>query len=271
MDPRQAQVRRRRDVVRGVGMHARYAGAQHRGARHPLVLVHGLVVSSAFLVPALEKLGGKHAVFAPDLPGYGLSAKPPQPYSLERQADYLGAWMDTLGLERAVLVGCSLGTQVVSHLALRRPELVQRTVLMSPTMDPAARSRLVALRRWIRELPYELAMMPLMLRDYARAGLRRAMRTFEMALADQPEERLPRMEIPALVVRGRLDPIVPQRWAEQVTELLPAGRLRVVEKQAHALNFTAPGEFAQIVHEFAGERAPRRRRGAAAEPLTAAR
>lgn len=248
------ELRSRYDLVHGLPMHARQAVAAD-DRRLPIVLVHGLVISSAFLEPALRELGRAHPTYAPDLPGYGRSAKPPQRYRLHRQADYLGWWMDEVGLGKAVLVGCSLGTQIVSLLAVRRPELIERAVLLSPTMDPAARGRLVSLARWGRELPHEIGMLPIMLRDYARAGVRRALRTFEMALEDAPEERLPRMSMPTLVVRGELDPIVPQAWAETVTELLPEGRLEVVRGEPHALNFTAPRKFARIICDFVAEAA----------------
>lgn len=244
-------VRRRRDVIRGLPLHARWTDSTTRG--EPIVLVHGLVISSAFLEPAMRELAPDHPTYALDLPGYGLSAKPPRQYSLEKQADCLGAWMDHAGLTSALIVGVSLGTQVVSHLAVRRPELVDRAVLLSPTMDPAARNQLIALGRWARELPYEVAMLPLMLRDYARAGIRRAMDSFDMARADRPEQRLPQMDMATLVVRGALDPIVSQGWAESVAGMLPNGRLEVVAGEPHALNFTAPAQFARLIREFARE------------------
>lgn len=266
MAEQQPEIRRRRDRVRGLPMHARFAGTRDDGhsggAGRPIVLVHGLVVSSSHLEPALSRLARDHPSYAPDLPGYGLSAKPAEHFGLERQADHLGAWMDLLGVRPAALVGCSLGSQIVSHLALLRPELVNCAVLVSPTMDPAARGQLASLWRWAKELPHELTMLPLMLRDYARAGIPRALKTFEMARADRPEERLPGMAMPTLVVRGERDPIVPQLWAEQVARLLPNGRLRVVDGQAHAFNFTAPAEFARIVHEFVAEQAARDRAAA---------
>jgi 2-hydroxy-6-oxonona-2,4-dienedioate hydrolase len=245
-------------------MHARYATAEAPQGSLPVILVHGLVISSSFLVPALSRLAKHHPAYAPDLPGYGLSAKPPRQYDLERQSDYLGAWIDALGIEKAALVGCSLGTQIVSHLAVRRPELISCAVLMSPTMDPAARNQLVSLARWLRELPYEIGMVPLMLRDYARAGIRRAMDSFEMAISDEPERRLAQMRMPTLVLRGELDPIVPQEWAQAVAEMLPAGRLKVVKGQAHAINFTAPDDFARLIHEFVSSLEVSRVDGAAA-------
>jgi 2-hydroxy-6-oxonona-2,4-dienedioate hydrolase len=242
-------VRRRLDRVKGLALHARYVVDQAPDAS-PVVLVHGLVVSSSVMVPVLAELGRHHPTYAPDLPGYGLSAKPPRVYSLARQAEYLGSWMDTVGLHRATLVGVSLGTQVLSHLAVTRPELVDRAVLVSPTMDPAARGQFLSLIRWARELPYEIDMLPIMLRDYARAGVRRALRSFDMARADEPEWRLPRMKMPTLVVRGELDPLVTQEWAESVAAMLPDGRLAVIDDEAHALNFSAPGQLARIVHDF---------------------
>lgn len=244
-------VRRRLDVVDGLRMHARYVAGGTPGGP-PIVLVHGLVVSSSLLVPLLAELGRHLPSYAPDLPGYGLSSKPAQLYSIARHADYLGGWMDEVGLRRATVVGVSLGTQVLSHLAVTRPELVERAVLVSPTMDPAARGRIGSLLRWARELPYELEMLPMMLRDYARAGIRRALRSFDLARADEPEWRLPQMTMPTLVVRGELDPLVTQEWAESVAAMLPNGRLEVVDDEPHALNFTAPGSLARTIRDFVG-------------------
>jgi 2-hydroxy-6-oxonona-2,4-dienedioate hydrolase len=58
------------------------------------------------------------------------------------------------------------------------------------------------------------------------------------------------MQVPTLVVRGSQDPIVPQRWAQEVTELLPMGRLSVIPGAAHAANYGWAAEFARIIQEF---------------------
>jgi 2-hydroxy-6-oxonona-2,4-dienedioate hydrolase len=64
--------------------------------------------------------------------------------------------------------------------------------------------------------------------------------------------------MPTLVVRGSRDPIVPQRWAEEVSRLLPDGRLVVVPEVTHTVNFDAPSEFVRVIREFLNERQPRK-------------
>ena len=72
-------------------------------------------------------------------------------------------------------------------------------------------------------------------------------------MEDRIEDNLPRVEMPALVVRGSRDPICPQRWAEEVAGLLPRGRLVVVPGAAHTLNFGTPTEFAGLIRGFLDE------------------
>ena len=72
-----------------------------------MVLVHGLGVSSRYMLPTLALLAPRARVFAPDLPGFGHSTKPPHTLSLAELADSLADWMSATGLDRAVLLGNS--------------------------------------------------------------------------------------------------------------------------------------------------------------------
>ncbi len=166
----------------------------------------------------------------------------------------MAVWMETVGLTSAVLVGNSVGCQVVADLALRHPERVERAVLQGPTMDPEARTALRQAARLAldgtREPP---SLLPIMLLDYLSAGLRRSFSTFQHALKDRIEEKLPHVRVPTLVVLGERDPIVPQRWAERVVRLLLKGRLVVVPGAAHTMNYAAPTELARVVRVFLGE------------------
>jgi pimeloyl-ACP methyl ester carboxylesterase len=74
-----------------------------------------------------------------------------------------------------------------------------------------------------------------LLADYRDAGPRRVWATYRLALRDRIEDKLPRIVVPALVLRGARDLIVPQRWAETVAGLLPAGELVVTPSGAHRL------------------------------------
>ncbi|MDP9476918.1 MAG: alpha/beta hydrolase [Actinomycetota bacterium] len=241
-------------MVDGLRVHARVSVDPVPEGSPAVVLVHGLVVSSRYMIPTAQKLAPHHEVCVPDLPGFGRSGKPPSVLDVAGLSDSLAAWMETVGLGSAVLVGNSVGCQVVADLALRHPERVERAVLQGPTMDPEARTTLRQAARLAldgtREPP---SLLPVMLLDYASAGLRRSFATFRYALRDPIEEKLPRIQAPTLVVRGERDPIVPQRWAERAARLLPEGRLVVVPGAAHTMNYAAPSELARVVREFLGE------------------
>lgn len=238
-------------TVGGVRMFARTGGPSRPGASPTVVMVHGQVISSLYMVPTARLLAQDFPVLAPDLPGFGWSGKPRAVLSVRGMADALAGWMQAVELSSAALVAHSLGCQVAVDLAVRRPELVQSLVLAGPTMDPAARRAWVMVARWVRDWPFERPSLGLAhLRDFALAGPRRALLTFRHALADRIEDKLPLIRVPTLVVRGERDPIAPQRWAEEAVGLLPQGRLAVIPRGPHCVNYGTPVAFAGVVRAF---------------------
>jgi 2-hydroxy-6-oxonona-2,4-dienedioate hydrolase len=240
----------RRTRVDGHSIFARIGRTEPSSAAPAVIFVPGLMVAGAFLRPAMLRLAEDYHVAAPDLPGFGASDKPDRTLTIPELADALGGWLDAQGYERAVLVGCSLGTQIVAELAAKRPEPVAGVVLLGPVMDPAARSTPKALLRWSLELPLELSQMPVMARDYARGGMGRAISTFREMLHFPIEERLPEITAPTLVLRGGWDAIVSDGWAREATAMLPDGRYRVLPRRGHSANYTAPDDFATAVRGF---------------------
>ena len=229
-------------------MHARVSSAPGRPA---VVLVHGLVISSVYMVPTARRLAADFDVYCPDLPGFGKSAKPRQALTISQLADSLKAFLDVVNVDRPALVGNSMGCQIIADLASRFPERIGCLVLGGPTVDRSGRSKLVQTGRLLLDVPLEHpSLIPTHIRDHFRAGPRRAFRTFQYAINDRIEDKLPKVTAPTLVVRGSRDPIVPQRWAEEVASLLPNGSLRVLEGGPHALNYSSASEFARIVRVF---------------------
>jgi pimeloyl-ACP methyl ester carboxylesterase len=214
------------------------------------------------MVPTAERLAPFYHVFAPDLPGFGKSGKPSRVLSVPELADALAAWMDAVGLRRAVLVGNSLGCQVLVDLAVRYPDLVACAVLAGPTMDPGARNAPEQIGRWLFDWTLERPSLALAhLRDYYQAGLSRALQTFRYALKDRIEEKLPYLDAPTLVVRGGRDAIVPQKWTEEAVRLLPWGQLVVIPGGPHVVNYTTPLEFVRVIRGFLEGVSPQRRPG----------
>ena len=96
----------------------------------PLIAVHGITASSRSWLPVARALTGRATLVAPDLRGRGASRGLPAPYgSVPHVADVL-ALLDRLELDRAVLVGHSLGAYIVSRLAVEHPDRVRALVLV---------------------------------------------------------------------------------------------------------------------------------------------
>jgi 2-hydroxy-6-oxonona-2,4-dienedioate hydrolase len=237
----------------GLRMHARVFGEAGPGGSS-VILVHGLVVSGRYMVPAAEKLAQDRRVFVPDLPGFGGSDSPPRVLDVAGLSGALSAWMEGIRLERATLVGNSMGCQVIAELAAHQPERVERAVLQGPTMDPRRRGVLGQVGRFLLDVPREPpSLLPIEFRDLLSAGTRRAWRTFRYALRDRIEEKLPHVGAPTMVVSGSRDPIAPRRWAEEAARMLPRGRLCVIPGAAHAANYGRAAEFARLVRGFIEE------------------
>jgi pimeloyl-ACP methyl ester carboxylesterase len=241
-------------AVNGLRVHARVSVEPVPPDSPVVVLVHGVGVSSRYMIPTAVRLAPYCAVYVPDLPGFGKSDKPSRVLNVAELSDALAAWMTAAGLNQAALLGNSFGCQIVVDFAIRHPERIERAVLVGPTVDPQGRTVPQQVLRWLCNGAHEPLSLDLtVLRDYWDCGLFRPVRTFQYALRDRIEEKLPHVQVPALVVRGSRDAIVPQRWVEEATRLLPIGRLVVIPGAAHAVNYNAPLKLSRVVEPFLGE------------------
>lgn len=226
------------------------------GPGTPVVCVHGAGVSSRQTVPLLDSLAGLNEAWAVDLPGFGRSEAPAPYLTVPQLADALLEWTRAKGIERPCLLGVSMGCQVVVEAALRAPGEVSALVLVGPTVDPWARSLPALAARFVRNgLGESPRLLPMSIADYRDAGVRRGIRTWKASRRDPIEDKLSRVDAPALVIRGEKDALTPQPWAEEVTRLLPRGRLLTLPGQAHAVTVSAPNRLAHHVHHFLQEAA----------------
>lgn len=259
------------------------------GTGPPVVLLHGLGATNASMLPTLVELARDHRVLAPDLPGFGDSAKPPAAYDPAFFAQWLEAFLDALGIERAVIVGNSMGGRIAIEAALCLPERVDRIVLFSPSLAFKRFRRATPLVRLLRA---ELAAMPLRIpRSIVTASLRmmfaRAERlrdTWYDAAVDEflrvfatPRgrvafaaaarqiyleeahgeagfwERLPALRRPALFLWGDRDQLVPARFARHVTAALPDARSVILDDCGHVPQFEWPARTHALMREFLHE------------------
>jgi pimeloyl-ACP methyl ester carboxylesterase len=260
MSERLARLESRWTVVAGRRIYARVATepiVPLAAYGPPLVLVHGLLISSRYMVPTARRLGAFCRVYVPDMPGFGQSDDPPETLAVPGLTDALVQWMDATGLERVAFLGNSFCCQVIADLAVRYPARVTRAILVGPTVDPHARTVHQQIGRWLLDTTREPPVMaPILLRDLVFGGFGRLLRTFRWALEDRIDQKLPAMGMPTLVVRGTADPIAPQRWCEEAARRLPCGRLIVIPGAAHAVNYNSPRALTRITRAFLSDPYP---------------
>ncbi|MBW3596884.1 MAG: alpha/beta hydrolase [Planctomycetes bacterium] len=239
------------------GWRLHYVASKHPAAGSPsIVMVHGLGLSHRYLVPMAERMADHVPVYLIDRPGFGKSHKPRRAQSLAESANWIARWIQTMDLAPACVMGQSFGTQVVVHLAVRHPDLVSRLVLQGMTVEPGARTVWRQFVRWRRNQNAEdKSASPSAFPDYVAAGPLRIYRTLKSALADRPEDLVPQIQCPTLVVRGENDPIGSQEWHEEIVRRLPHGRLVVMRDAAHTINVSAPDRLARLVIDFCAGKA----------------
>jgi pimeloyl-ACP methyl ester carboxylesterase len=215
----------------------------------PLVLVHGWGVSSFYFIPLAERLAGEFAIYAPDLPGHGRSDTPPTADTIADQARTLLAWMDAIGLERATLIGHSMGSQIALQAALDAPARVERLVFMG----------LPDLQSW--HAPEQFGRFALcgffespslhlpLLRDLARMGAR-LVPEFRFMRDDPIRRKLPQITQRALLMHGEHDFMSPPRWNREAAQLSQADGVVEIPRWGHAFQFSAPDETIAELREF---------------------
>jgi 2-hydroxy-6-oxonona-2,4-dienedioate hydrolase len=227
--------------------------------RLPLVLVHGLGVSSAYWAHLQPLLAARRPVYAPDLPGFGRTTRPRSLLNTAALARSLADWMDAVGLAQVHLLGHSLGGPVAAEFTAQSPGRVSRLILVGATIGTrgarAPRQTFGLLRDSVRESP---SLLPVILRDYFRAGIRRVVGTDLLADDDDTIATVARLTVPLLVVRGERDVVVPPGDTRQLLHAAPHASFTQIERAAHAVHWNQPAALAAVVSAFLDAEMPAR-------------
>jgi len=216
----------------------------------PIVHVHGFAISGAYLMPTARLLAGRWVNVVPDLPGYGRSERRDHVLDIPALAQALVALLDALGIDKAVLLGNSMGCPVALEMAHAAPERVHRLVLVSPAGGVQNQPLIRALGQLGKDMLREsLRMFPVALPDYVRFGPVNGLRLFHHMTLFPSLDRLVHTPAPTLVVMGVRDPLMPSpARVQEVVRLTPEHlTVAVVDHAAHAVNFSHPAELAGTV------------------------
>ncbi|PZE88234.1 alpha/beta hydrolase [Curtobacterium sp. MCBD17_008] len=252
-----ADVEVRVDRIAVDGTYVRVSSIGEPGER-AFVLVAGLGIASTYyerLAPHLNEYGPVHAL---DLPGFAGVPRFRGAVSIERYADAVEAVIDELRLHDPVLVGHSMGTQVVTEVAARRPD-VSDVVLISPVLDPASRSVRRAALRFLRSSVHEpSAVRWHAVTAYALCGWHWFRKVLPEMIAYPIEERAADVQARTLVVRGEHDALVPRSWVRRLARALPYAVLREVVGGAHSVMHAQADAVARLAVAHVDGRLPDR-------------
>ena len=218
----------------------------------PLILLHGLAGSGAWWRHNLPALSGAYRVTVIDLPGFG-SSHPDARLILDEVPAQVVALLDELGIERAHVIGHSMGGLVAGGLAADHPERVDRLVLVDAgflSLDPTWRHRITGL---LRTLPWTSpTILPILLRDLLRSGPIRMARATVQVLRKDWRHKLPAIAAPTLVVWGEHDRVCNPRIGEQIAAAVPGARMVVIPGAGHNPMWEKPADFDREVLGFLG-------------------
>jgi pimeloyl-ACP methyl ester carboxylesterase len=270
--------------VSGLHIHCLTAGT----SGPTVLLLHGSAFDAAGVSfgSAISALAAGCRVFAPDLPGFGESDPMPDGWGFTDYSAFLSPLLTELGLQRASLVGVSMGGGIALGFALEAPERVERLVLIdSACLDdalPGGRAtwfgvhlpglsalqwRMLAssrrLIRWMLQhaMPHQPEQVTSTLLDRVMKLLRKpgaaaAFRDWERrevgwrGLRTSYVDRLPALTVSTLILHGADDPLLPVAVAERASRLIRNSRLEVIPECGHLAPLDQPAAVTRALSEF---------------------
>ena len=232
------QRRKRSDVsverVYDGEVYARVSTVGNEGDR-AFVLVPGIGVSANYFERLAFQLNEFGPVIALDLPGFGGVPHPRhRRLTIADYAQLVDRVIDDHELVDPIVIGHSMGTQIVAELARRRT--LTDLVLLSPVLDPRERRRGIALKRFLQSAVHEQPRVALTcLYAYVLCGPRWFSRMLPILMRYRIEDTLPEIQANTLVVAGEQDALCPRDWLEQVAELLPQAQVWLIPDAAHSV------------------------------------
>jgi len=248
----------------GVNVHYLRTG----GAKHPIVLLHGLTGNGACWTPLARLLEGELDVVMPDARGHGGSSAPHHGYRYDDHASDVLGLIQGLTLSAPVLLGHSMGGMTAAVVAGRKTGIIRGVILVDPTFLSPERQREVRdsdvadqHRRALGTQKSELVAQaqarhprrsPEIVELLTEARLKTRMGAFDVLTPPNPEYRevVKAIDVPSLLVIGDSSPVVTLQMANELRSLNPRVRIEQVRDADHGLPFEQPERLGEVVTSF---------------------
>ncbi len=269
--------------INGVNIHYKEAGVGER----TFILLHPFGGSTYSWREVMDEFAQYGKVIAYDRPAFGLTERPlpgeweENPYGMKANVEILRELLDSMGVEKTVLVGNSAGGGVAVAFALEYPERIDELILVDPGVGGGRGPQFPAWALPVMWTPQMRHLGPLMMRDYQES----LPRTLERGWFDQtkltneirerhlqilkiknwdkafyeltfapayPELRplLPNLTVPVLVVAGQEDRLIRSWYFEAVATEIPEATLNLIPQCGHMPQEECPTEFMEVVLKY---------------------
>lgn len=231
-------------------------------SKPPVILIHGAGGSHLFWPPEIRRLPGPR-VFVPDLPGHGKSEGIGQ-QSIAGYTKNIVAFMDAIGISKAVVVGHSMGGAIALDLTLNHPERVMGLGLVGSgarlRVAPAFlenagnASTIPQVAEALKEFAYSPHTDP-KLKDQASKRLietRPAVLHGDFLACDvfDVRERLSEIRVPTLILVGSDDQMTPVSFSQYMADRIPDSQLQVIDAAGHMVMLERPRQVFQALSGF---------------------
>lgn len=278
--------------LRHLTVHGYRRAYRMAGSGPVLLLLHGIGDSSESWLPVMHQLARAHTVVVPDLLGHGGSDKPRADYALAAYANGMRDLLDILGIERATVVGHSLGGGVAAQIAYQFPERCERLVLVAsggagrevtpllrlaatplgevmlgPARWPLTRSAvglgLGALSLLGQDIGRDRSHVDRLLAGLPDAEARAAFTRTLRSVVDWRGQVVTMLDrcylaeaVPTLLMWGERDGVIPLSHAHRVHDAMPSSRLEIFPEAGHFPHHADPDRFVDLVTRFVATTRP---------------
>jgi pimeloyl-ACP methyl ester carboxylesterase len=254
------------DLATGIRMRFAEAGIP---SGEPVIMLHGYSDSWYSFSPIMPLLESQYRLFALDQRGHGATDQPAAGYSLRNLAEDVVAFMDQLEIERATIVGHSMGSLVAQQVGIIAPDRVERLVLIGSgttlqrindreafaeavngLSDPVSLEFIRSFQESTIHHPVPAGFLDSVVTESTRLSARVWKALLAGMLETGPAEGLARQGIPTLLVWGDNDAVFSKEERDALARELPEAERLDYEDTGHATHWERPEQFAEDLSDF---------------------
>ncbi len=249
-------------TVNGLNTHIAISGNEKR---NNTLLLHGWGGDITTWNRNVDDLSKDLRIIAIDLPGFGLSERPKDNWTVSEFASFTAATLKKLNIEKVNIIGRSFGGRVAIKIASTFPTMVNKVVLLNSAGLPQRKLSYIP-RRLLAHIGKRLFsvsplsrwysfMQKLIYRGRVRQGesSRMTVETFKLVVSEDLTEDLKKIKAETLIIAGSNDRIIPVRYLKRMNELIGNSKIIIINNAGHQTHKVMSSEFNDLVKEFLNE------------------